>query len=161
MPEQVLKVIGDDGLAHDIGIKEDDGSYSVAAADQKARDLLIEIKDILIELKRTNQKNFYGETYIPPNMNGKIVDFTVPNGFDYYITGFNAQGDIDGEFFLKINGEIKASLRTSPSNRTSQIGFSNGAVVAISNNIVELYGKHYGETSATLKGSFFGYLIKK
>lgn len=83
--------------------------------------------------------NQYGEILVPFNTETTILTYVVPVGQTFYILGMNGWGDTNGEFFIKVDGNIVGGDRTTaavpscrPNYQAAPIPASAGSVVTIS-----------------------------
>lgn len=107
-----------------------------------------------------NVVNLYGEATVPVATETTVVSYTVPVGKTLHIYGMIGWGDWDGEFFVKVDGAMKAGGRTSSATRTLSLDVKNAPIIALSGQVVTI--RTYTDTalaSKMMKANLMGGLV--
>lgn len=99
-------------------------------------------------------------TLVPYNTETTVVSYTVPTGKTFYLVGFIGSGDINGRFYLYLNGVLKFVLRSTVASLNVE---TNNLIIrptAGEAEVVRLSITHFQNgLLGTFEGTVLGYLV--
>jgi hypothetical protein len=106
-----------------------------------------------------NVVNEYNEFLCPSNTPTTIVSYTVPSGKTLLIKSVIGWGEADGEFLLYVDGVLKGGGRTSAAERTKNLLYAYGPVVATAGQVVTVKAEQNELATETMRANLMGELI--
>lgn len=102
----------------------------------------------------------YGEiTGIGSGSETTVVSFIVPIGKTFNVSGFVASGDVDAQYFLRVDGVLTIVSRTTSANLTTDISFKLSFPIATAGQTVALRAEHDAiAASAEFNGTILGFI---
>jgi hypothetical protein len=101
--------------------------------------------------------NLYAEAIMSIGVQSAILMYTVPVGKTLSIYNLIGWGDVCGEYVVKVDGNTKGGLRTSPTDRTKEVEWP-APIVATTGQLVAVYGQQYDGALETMKLNLIGEL---
>lgn len=85
-----------------------------------------------------------------------ILTYTVPASLTLNITRVIAWGDWDGEYLVRIDGVLRGGGRTSVADRTLNIPYDTGPIIATSAQVVTVTITHYDPATKHFRANLLG-----
>jgi len=107
----------------------------------------------------TGRVNQYGEILVPFNTETTILTYVVPVGQTFYILGINGWGDTNGEFFVKVDGNIVGGDRTTAAVPSCKVNYQAAPIPANAGSVVTISVVTYVATTHIMRAIILGGIV--
>jgi hypothetical protein len=100
--------------------------------------------------------NVFSEVDAGFSVETTILTYTVPAGQTFSVTRVVAWGDWDGEYLIRVDGVLHGGGRTSVADRTLNIPYDTGPIIANSAQVVTVTITHYNPATKHFRANLLG-----
>lgn len=100
--------------------------------------------------------NVFSETDAIFSVETPILTYTVPATKTLNVTKVIAWGDWDGEYLIRVDSVLRGGGRTSVADRTLELPYDTGPIIATSGQVVTVTITHYNPTTKHYRANLLG-----